>query len=603
MRTANVLKATRQIADEALYRSSLGGGGGGSGPLPAATFTIVVNKGGNDATGDGTDEKPFLTIAHAMTVATSISPTFDQPALIQVGPGGYTENLVWPPNVIVSGLDASTLGFFLNGSITLNHALWVAAGATNLVLGGLDACEVGSNVTLDFTGVNAGGFFGQFFFGAKTNVDGNLSVTGDTTGVVGALFIIQTGSTIGGTAAFVGASVETNLTLFGGATSFASSATVVTSWQSFGDVINGIALSINASAGQNVNVNLIGTGAGAGTTLTLTDGGGGVTSFTATAGGIPSTVTLVGGAAPPVPASPLVGLNSKNATGAAAPVGAVATADGASGITWTPAAFPFSLPSRGMTAFLNGDNGVFNTVSTVVTEWFDLAPSRVGQFWSTDISGPTTPGTFNPAGFNGKATVDTVENPGTPNFYQAEYISSLNLTARTFVQPQQFTLAACVEYTGTINYSAPVFNLATCPMIWGSVRPAGSAFPVGCGLLCGIDPGNPANVIFAAFVCIFNVSLFFAQSVSVPKNVAHYVAATFMGGNITLYLDALAPVVTGGVPPMLPADLATAPWQTSGNTAGGLFQGHNRDLVTYNVGLSASEVAALRAFLKSDGGL
>jgi len=284
-----------------LLRVSGAGSGGGVTPIPpSADFIIWVTKGGDDSTGDGTDEAPYLTIGKGMAVAASLPLTFDQPAQILVGPGGYTENIVWTPNVVVSGLDASTLGFFLNGSITLNSALWIAAGASNLVLGGLDACEVGTDVTLDFTGVNAGGFFGQFFFGAKTNVDGNLSVTGDTTGAVGGLFIIQTGSTIGGTASFVGMSVETNLTLFGGTTSFASSATVAMSWQSFGDIINGIALSCDASAGQPLSASLTGTGCGTGTVLTLTDGGGGHTSYTATIGGVPATVTRLGGAAAPV---------------------------------------------------------------------------------------------------------------------------------------------------------------------------------------------------------------------------------------------------------------------------------------------------------------
>jgi hypothetical protein len=600
MRTANVLKATRQIADEALYRSFFGGGGGGGdGPLPAATFTIIVNKGGNDATGDGTDEKPFLTIGKAMTVAAGIAPTFDQPALIQVGPGGYTESISWVPNVIVSGLDASTLGFFLNGSITLDLPLWVAAGAANLVLGGLDACEVGGNVTLNFTGVNAGGFFGQFFLGAKTNVDGDLSVTGDVTGAVGALFIIQTGSTIGGSSTFVGCSVETNLTLFAGATSFASSATVATSWQSFGDILNGIALSINASAGQNVSANLTGTGAGAGTTLTLTDGGGGHTSYTATAGGIPSTVTLVGGAAAPVPTSPVVGLNSTNSTGVAAAAGTVATADGVNGVTWSPApgAFAFNLSTRGMTTFVNADVGVFNNAGAV-PEWFDQAPSRVGQLWTTFVDG-TTPATFNPAGFNGKATLDTLESPSMSQFQYAD----VSMMAGTFfLKPDEFTIAACVLYTGTKDWLASQLN----PIIFASTQNGGGNRN-GIGLTVGLDSATPGNVIFSVFI---NDSSGvnppkFAESASVSGAVAHYVLGTLFEGNLSIYLDNNPPVTTAGVGPVDIVALSSTVGQI---TAGGastsqVFQGHYRSMVAYCVGQTAPEIAQTLAFMKATGGL
>ena len=61
-------------------------------PLTSASFTIYVNKGGNDATADGTPNRPYLTLTAAMAdVGTSSSAL---PWQIDIGPGIFTETLI-----------------------------------------------------------------------------------------------------------------------------------------------------------------------------------------------------------------------------------------------------------------------------------------------------------------------------------------------------------------------------------------------------------------------------------------------------------------------------------------------------------------------------
>ncbi len=87
----------------------------GTEDLPgSATQILYVNKAGNDATGAGTDEQPFLTIAAAMASITdnSISKRY----AIYVGPGSYPDPWGLKPWVAVIGAANPSNGAGSNGS-------------------------------------------------------------------------------------------------------------------------------------------------------------------------------------------------------------------------------------------------------------------------------------------------------------------------------------------------------------------------------------------------------------------------------------------------------------------------------------------------------
>jgi hypothetical protein len=334
----NPLARRVNVADEALSRV-LALAGSAAGVLPAASFTINVNKGGNDTTGNGTDEKPYLTIGKAMTVAAGLSPSAALPALILVGPGTYTENVAWAPFVWVTAAESGgTGGTIIAGNVTLS-AGWIASGASPT--GGLDAVFVTGSCTLDFTGAASFGFFLM----ESVSVTGNVTATGDSVqggGLSATTMEVGGNTTVTGAFLFTVTSVMAGLGVPGNTITIASSAAQVAAWTSSNDsIVSNV--TINASAGQDVTVAMQGTGWGPSGnvptnptgTLTLTDGGDGHTSYTASAGGIPNVVTLVGGAAPPVGVSPLVGLNSKKPDGTNAALGTLPRADGAGGIAWS----------------------------------------------------------------------------------------------------------------------------------------------------------------------------------------------------------------------------------------------------------------------------
>jgi hypothetical protein len=249
------------------------------------------------------------------------------------------------------------------------------------------------------------------------------------------------------------------------------------------------------------------------------------------------------------------------------------------------------LPTRGLTSFLIADNGVFNNAGAV-TEWSDQAPSQAGKFWSTVASG-SNPAAFNASGFNSKATIDFLESPSQSQFQF--FFSSLNAEGY-FCAPTEFTIAACLQYTGTKNFATNM----VCPFLFAATsnNPA-----TGCGLVVGLDPGNSNNVIFAVFAN--DGTLKYAESASVPTNVAHYVVVTFSGGVLSIYLDANAAVTQGSVGFISPTTGLSAP---VGIGAGGVsssqcFEGHIKCIGAWCVGQTAGELAQTKAFIKAAGGL
>lgn len=260
---------------------------------PSAMFVIYVTKGGSDGPpGNGSDENPFLTVAHGLAVAGALAGiSAAQLALVLVGPGQYPENVQIPPFVYLAALDAGNtviIGTGAGSSVSLAPA-W--AGAV-FPLGGVEEVIFTNNAVVDFTGV-ANGSFG---FGANTTVGGLTTVTGDA--ATGGSLFVGVGVELNGSVQIVGLNnILTQGFLTSSGWTVRSSATIATLWQSNSDALNG-AVTLDAAAGQNAQAQLLNSGVLG--ELTLRNGGGGVATYAATAEGIPTAgVTLLGGAAYP----------------------------------------------------------------------------------------------------------------------------------------------------------------------------------------------------------------------------------------------------------------------------------------------------------------
>lgn len=103
-----------------------------------------VAKNGNDATGDGSVTKPFLTIQAAISSISDASSA--KPYSVTVFAGVYTDTFAVAPWIYVQGI--SPLSVFLNPTT----ANWISAGfAAGTQDGGINNVTLLTNVTVDFS--------------------------------------------------------------------------------------------------------------------------------------------------------------------------------------------------------------------------------------------------------------------------------------------------------------------------------------------------------------------------------------------------------------------------------------------------------------------
>ena len=123
--------------------------------------TIYVNASGNDASGDGTESKPFKTIQHAIN---SLPKNLEnKEVVIDIASGTYSENIE------VAGFYGGTLRFNLG-----------AVAAKSFVLYETDVIINGTSLTLNASG-NVYGF--RCHRGANATFQCPLTVNGSTNGV------------------------------------------------------------------------------------------------------------------------------------------------------------------------------------------------------------------------------------------------------------------------------------------------------------------------------------------------------------------------------------------------------------------------------------
>lgn len=147
-------------------------------PPPIATQIVYVNKAGNDATADGSECNPFLTVTAAMASILDASPT--KRYAISIGPGNYTEPLIHlKANVQLVG--TSTLLTRLSIPFDINDPSWFETGFQNDNRSGfVDLTLLAA--PLDFNFVTASSFSGKLFF-VSVNLTPSPTFTALTTSV------------------------------------------------------------------------------------------------------------------------------------------------------------------------------------------------------------------------------------------------------------------------------------------------------------------------------------------------------------------------------------------------------------------------------------
>jgi hypothetical protein len=137
----------------------LQGGGGG----PSTEHFVFVSGGGNDVTGDGTENNPYATVGHALSTILDASVTKIYQIVIIPGMAPVVGDIALKPYVVIEGLISADVNVglaFLNGNVTLDFAAWADpfVGQTAWLIN----VEIGGSTTIDW--VTAGSSFGSISF-------------------------------------------------------------------------------------------------------------------------------------------------------------------------------------------------------------------------------------------------------------------------------------------------------------------------------------------------------------------------------------------------------------------------------------------------------
>ena len=129
---------------------------GGGSVTPSTSRLVYVTKYGNDSTGDGSFTTPYASLAKAIDTANSIA-TINNPVVITVAPGIYTENNSTGPLVITAN-GISITGSSTTGTViipnTLSQNLLSLTVSTRCANISFDAVSGSSATGIDIAGTN-----------------------------------------------------------------------------------------------------------------------------------------------------------------------------------------------------------------------------------------------------------------------------------------------------------------------------------------------------------------------------------------------------------------------------------------------------------------
>jgi hypothetical protein len=122
-------------------------------------YEYYVSKDGNDSTGNGSIEKPYLSISAAITAVNSEADNVS--VMINVGPGQYNENLtIIKPNIGLKGsIVGSTRTTRINGRVTINPRSSTGGVFANYyTIENMSIVSASTNV-LEYTGSHTGNLY------------------------------------------------------------------------------------------------------------------------------------------------------------------------------------------------------------------------------------------------------------------------------------------------------------------------------------------------------------------------------------------------------------------------------------------------------------
>jgi hypothetical protein len=377
---------TRQVADDALYRSenSSGGGGGGitqltgqvtAGPGSGSQAATVAGKqksifyvaiGGSDASGTGNLFNPFATYNAAAAAAIAAGAGAGAFAVVPFGPGVFNQAIALRPFVDLVGFDSTnSLGYGSAASTVLMQAPTLGAGFTGAGpnFAGLANVEIAANVAWDFAAAGVTGTAGIQIANSNT---ADISVTGIGLGVKCGVVSSTTGNI-----AIVDARLDSQATEISGnftmtAPSHGAEAFLLCS------PIDG-SISVDGSAGNAATVKNLGSTLRSSLTLT-----GALASYVTSLEGIGNNLTLAGGA----PSPQIFGSGSALA-------GQTLVADGggnwtfgsAGGVTWADD-LAGSTGTAQFVGAISGVGGAFGAVPVADATYFTFLVT--GQTTSTN---------------------------------------------------------------------------------------------------------------------------------------------------------------------------------------------------------------------------
>jgi hypothetical protein len=273
------------------------GGGGGGGSFAPLTTLLFVDQGYVGGGSDGSIAKPFTTITAALASIPGV-PTRLKRYGIFLAPGIYPENVALRPWAFLIGQNAFITR--LTGIFSLPTALWNPASVDpneTDVRSGFQSVTITAPQTYDF---NVGPHAGSAFNGSN---EGKLLFTDTITNSLQSLiaFSLINQAQFRHAQIFAGLSqqgmqvqLEESAVTGTGPITIADTAGVPAVFTAFGGGTNGDVSVTSAFGGANVD--LVGFAVPGNLTLT-----GGLTRYVSSPPGIPGSVTLAGGAPPPLP--------------------------------------------------------------------------------------------------------------------------------------------------------------------------------------------------------------------------------------------------------------------------------------------------------------
>ncbi len=279
-----------------------------SAPLPSASRQFYVDKGGSDSN-NGSVTAPFLTIAHAIVAINALGDASTTKRYnILLGPGDWADVIVLPAWVWIVGA-GDVIATRLNGNISLDPATWSIPGPTVDVRGGLSNLILRGVVTIDFNAANSN--YGKLYFNNCTlnNSPTFSSFVGPLASGINQIYLQNCVMFAGYTQNGI------NLTLYGtefinGGTIFINSVNIghPTLMKALGGGTDALSVAIHATwtvgvppSANDIEIQLFGFGVAGNVILD-----GASISYSATAEGMPLSVTRLNGASAPVSLSPSI---------------------------------------------------------------------------------------------------------------------------------------------------------------------------------------------------------------------------------------------------------------------------------------------------------